>query len=173
MQLRKRETHMTFELNDLTQTARESRDNFVKLLDGLSDEQWTWKPYQECKSIRETLIHMIGSDRLMKQALHDPSQPIDWAGYFGAIASELSETANSDLIPILRDSHSEALHALTTVTEGLPLDAPLAIFGQHPRKLGVVAASLTSENMYHSGQVAYIRMATDPAWDYYAAMYGF
>jgi len=43
---------MTFEMNDLTQAARESRENFVKLLDGLTDEQWTWKPYPECKSIR-------------------------------------------------------------------------------------------------------------------------
>jgi len=109
----------------------------------------------------------------MKQALHDPSQPIDWAGYYGAVATELADIANMDLISLLRDSHSEALHALTTVTEGLPLDAPLAIFGQHPRKLGVVAASLTSEDEYHSGQVAFIRMATDPTWDYYAAMYGF
>jgi len=164
---------MTFEMNDLTQAARESRENFVKLLDGLTDEQWTWKPYPECKSIRETLVHMIGNGRLMKQALHDPSQPIDWAGYYGAVAAELADIANADLIPLLRDSHSEALHALTTVTEGLPLDAPLAIFGQHPRKLGVVAASLSSEDDYHSGQVAFIRMATDPTWDFYAAMYGF
>lgn len=51
-QLCRRKTDMTFEMNDLTQAARESRENFVKLLDGLTDEQWTWKPYPECKSIR-------------------------------------------------------------------------------------------------------------------------
>jgi len=164
---------MTFELTDLTQAARECRDNFVKLLDGLTEEQWTWKPYAECKSIRETLIHMIGNDRLVKEALHDPSQQIDWTGYYSAVATELADTANADLIPLLRASHSEALHALSTVTEGLPLDAPLAIFGQHPRKLGVIAASLPAEDTYHSGQVAFIRMATDPEWDFYAAIYGF
>lgn len=164
---------MALELNDLVQSARESRVDFIKLLDGLSDEQWTWKPYPECKSIRETVIHMIGNDRLAKQSIENPALEIDWAGHATAMAQEFAGTTSEDLIPILKEGQGTTLSTLLTIAEGLSLDAPLSLFGGHPRKLGVVAAGLTSEDFYHSGQVAFIRMATDPNWDYYAAMYGF
>ena len=38
--------------------------------------------------------------------------------------------------------------------------------------LGKQVAHLTSENFYHAGQVAYIRMTTQCDWNYYAAVYG-
>lgn len=43
---------MAFDINTLVQGVRESRRYFLKHLNGLRDDQWDWKPYPQCKSIR-------------------------------------------------------------------------------------------------------------------------
>jgi hypothetical protein len=53
----------------------------------------------------------------------------------------------------------------------MPLDAEVALWGT-PQKLGRAIAYLTAEDFYHAGQIAFIRMASDPEWDYYACVYG-
>jgi hypothetical protein len=40
------------------------------------------------------------------------------------------------------------------------------------RSLRVAVAYLTAEDFYHAGQLAFIRMATDPGWDYFGSIYG-
>ena len=32
---------------------------------------------------------------------------------------------------------------------------------------------ISSEDYYHAGQITFIRMATDPQWDYYRSIYNF
>ena len=53
----------------------------------------------------------------------------------------------------------------------MPLDAEFSAFGSK-MKLAAGIPHLSSEDYYHAGQVSYIRMATDPAWDYYGHVYG-
>ncbi len=51
------------------------------------------------------------------------------------------------------------------------LDEKVLIWGEE-RELGAALAFLTSEDYYHAGQVAFIRMATNPEWDYYGEIFG-
>lgn len=69
---------MAFTAAELIDGVRHSRRHFLKHLRGLRDDQWDWKPYPECKSIRETLAHLVWVDRIAT----DPS----W-DYYGAIFS--------------------------------------------------------------------------------------
>jgi hypothetical protein len=46
----------------------------------------------------------------------------------------------------------------------------VTLWGQE-RKLGSALAFLTSEDYYHAGQVAFIRLATNPEWDYYGEIF--
>ena len=55
---------MSFDTTDLIAGLRDSRRNLLKHLEGMTDEQWRWKPYPECKSVRETLTHLLMGDRL-------------------------------------------------------------------------------------------------------------
>ena len=50
------------------------------------------------------------------------------------------------------------------------MDTEVSAYGT-PMKLGRAIAHLSSEDFYHAGQVAFIRIATDPSWDYYAVIY--
>lgn len=59
---------MAFDVDSLIEGVRESRRFFLKHLKGLRDDQWEWKPYPECKSIRETLAHLVSDDREIGRA---------------------------------------------------------------------------------------------------------
>ena len=54
---------VSFTVHDLLEEAKGSRRYFLKHVKGLTAEQWDWKPYPECKSVRETVAHLISDDR--------------------------------------------------------------------------------------------------------------
>ncbi|MGC8832986.1 MAG: DinB family protein, partial [Armatimonadota bacterium] len=66
---------MSFGVTDLLGNLRSSRETFLKHLKSLRDDQWTWKPYPECKSIVETLAHLISNDRAALQSLETGREP--------------------------------------------------------------------------------------------------
>lgn len=160
--LRKAPT-VSYSLDDLLHGLRHSRRFFLRHLDGLTDAQWDWKPYAECKSIRETVAHLVVDDRCALQSLESGHEP-DYEGM------QATETDRDRLLEMLSTSHQDLLRFIAVRYTGAPLDAPACLFGS-PRKLADIGF-LSSEDYYHAGQVAFIRMATDPTWDYYTAIYG-
>lgn len=155
---------MAFDVHDLTQSIVSSRAWFFKHLRGLNDEQWIWKPYPECKSIRETLQHMITNDRAAIEALktgHEPNYD----------ELRVQETDISKLMQMLERSHHDLVDCIRDNFDGKPLDTEATIWG-FKMKLGRGIPYFSSEDFFHAGQVAYIRMATDPSWDYYEEIYG-
>src|SRR4030067_1771496 len=66
---------MAFTPDDLFAGLRASRKRFLKHLEGLREAQWDWRPYPECKSIRETLAHLIADDRAALQSLQTGKEP--------------------------------------------------------------------------------------------------
>ena len=62
-------------VTDLVDAVRASRRHFWKHVDGLSDAQWDWKPYPECKSVTETLAHLVQDDRAALAALESGGEP--------------------------------------------------------------------------------------------------
>jgi uncharacterized damage-inducible protein DinB len=161
---------MAFTTQDLLEGLRASRQFFLKHLDGLAEEQWAWKPYAECKSIRETLPHLLADDRAALQSLETGSEP----DYIGLVEQAAKETQGKDigeLRSMLDKSHERLCAFIADRYANAPMDTEVSAYGAK-RKLGRGIAYLSSEDFYHAGQVAYIRMATDPSWDYYGVIYG-
>jgi uncharacterized damage-inducible protein DinB len=156
---------MAFTLDDVLEGVRASRAHFLKHLDGLQDEQWDWKPYPECKSVRETVAHLVTDDRAALFSLETGKEPD-----YEALAVEPGRDS-ARLRALLDESHARLCEAIRTRCATAPLDADVCIYGS-PMKLARGIAYLSSEDFYHAGQIAFIRMATDPAWDYYATIYG-
>jgi uncharacterized damage-inducible protein DinB len=154
---------MAFTPADLIDGIRHSRRHLLKHLRGLTEVQWDWKPYPECKSIRETLAHLIWVDRTALTSLGTGREP-DYA------ALDEPERDRERLQALLAESHERLCRFLTARYADAPLDTEVCLFGD-PQKLGRALAYLPAEDYYHSGQVAFIRMATDPSWDYYASIY--
>lgn len=159
---------MAVTLNDLLDSVRSSRRHFFKHLDGLKDEQWDWKPYAECKSIRETLTHLHVDDKAALFSVQTNEEP-DYEGMLAAAeAAEVKEPAQ--LRAQLDESFETLLNEIQTRYADAPLDAEICIYGSK-MKLALGIPHLSAEDFYHAGQVAFIRMATDPEWNYYAAVY--
>ncbi len=154
---------MPFTLSDLLTDVRGARRHFLKHVNGLRDDQWTWKPYPECKSVAETLAHLISVDRMALESLRTGEMP-------DFVAFDVAECDREQLLTLLADSHAQLCAFLEERYWDAPLDLEVRLYGD-PRKLGSAVAYLTSEDFYHSGQVAFIRMATDPGWDYYGQIY--
>jgi uncharacterized damage-inducible protein DinB len=155
---------MAFGIDDLISGVKESRRHFLKHLKGLRDEQWNWKPYPECKSVRETLAHLISDDRATIYLLEHGKFP-------NFDEMEVGETDVERLLTLLADSHQKYCSFVKEKFAETQLDSEVAFFGGKT-KLGLAIAGISSEDYYHAGQVAFIRMATDPSWDYYASIYG-
>ena len=149
---------MAFDIETLITAVQKSRRNFLAHLKGLRDDQWDWKPYPECKSIRETVAHLIADDRAAVVMLETGEFPD-----FGGMLER--EAAPAKLQALLAESHENLCAFLRRRFADAPLDGVVKyFFGPEPLGLAIMGGS--SEDYYHAGQVAFIRMASDPQWDY-------
>lgn len=155
---------MAYTVSDALGGLQGSRKFFLKHINGLTGEQWEWKPYPECKSVRETIAHLITDDRAALQSLETGKEPD-----YEALGE--SETDVERLLAILAESHSALCDFIAGKWADAPLDTTISVWGSEMSIAGGLAY-LSTEDNYHAGQVAFIRQATDPAWDYYAAIYG-
>jgi|SRR5579862_8412624 len=155
-------------MNDTLRQALEakgaSRDYFLKHLEGMREYQWDFKPFAECKSALQTLQHLIIDDQAAVEALRTGVEP-DFEAY------QPTEGSHEELLQALQASHAELLAEIAARYPNPDEASPICIWGnQHPFRSGV--AWLSSEDFYHAGQIAFIRMASDATWDYYGAIYG-
>jgi len=152
-------------LDLLIEGIRSSRKYFLNHIKGLRDDQWDWKPYPECKSIAETLAHLITDDRAAIHMLE--------TGQFPDFGSILERTADpEELRALLAESHENLCAFLREKFAETPLDTQVNYF-EGTVTLGQAIIGISAEDYYHAGQVAFIRMATDPQWDYYRSIYNF
>lgn len=154
---------MPYTVKDAAEGVRKSRGFFLKHLQGLKPEQWDWKPYPECKSVRETLAHLIIDDWTALESLQTQGQP-NYRDYDG-------DTSEETLLATLAQSHADLVSFVESRWKDAPLDTEITLWGW-PMTLGAAVSLLSAEDCYHAGQVAFVRMATDPSWDYYQAVYG-
>ncbi|MDE2126140.1 MAG: DinB family protein [Armatimonadetes bacterium] len=155
---------MPFHLSDVVRGVRSSRKYFLRHLDGLTPAQWSWKPYPACKSVVETLAHLVTDDSAYLQSLQTGVEPT-------YEALEVAERDPGRLLQMLQESHETLLAYIEEKYADAPLDSTVTAWGS-PLPLGSAVAHISSEDFYHAGQIAFIRMATDPDWDYYTAVYG-
>jgi uncharacterized damage-inducible protein DinB len=161
---------MAFNTADLIEGLRASRRHLLKHLNGLREDQWDWKPYPECKSIREALPHLITDDRAALQSLETGGEP-DYGTLLEQANQECAGLGTDAVRALLDASHERLCAYIADRFKDAPADTEVSAYGA-PMKLGRAVPYLSSEDFYHAGQIAFIRMATDPAWDYYAVIYG-
>jgi uncharacterized damage-inducible protein DinB len=158
------------EISQFIGGVRKSRAFCLKHLVGMSDAVFESKPNPECKSARETLMHLIAVDRGVLEAVKTAAFP----DFFGIIASVQAETAThsrAELEAAASESHEALLGYLqATYGEKTP-DDTMPLWGE-PTPLGVAIPYLSSEDFYHAGQLGYLRLAAEPTWDYYSQIYG-
>jgi len=159
-----KEGTMAVGTSEMIQLLSNARRQFLKHLEGLREDQWTWKPYPECKSIAETVAHLIANDRAVMQSLETGKEP-DYD------AVQEAERNPERLLRMAEETRSSLISLLQSKFGARPLDESVSLFGMH-MKLYEALAMLACEEYYHIGQAAFIRMATDPSWDYYSAIYG-
>lgn len=147
---------MPFDIDDMVDNMHGALRFFLAHLNGLHDEQWDWKPSPACRSIREILLHLCETYE-DKAALEDtlaqprPNVPSVQALFEAAVKQDYAR---------LRARYAET-----------PLDAEIAIaggdwfLGRERVKAGTLLARRAWEECYHTGQVVYIRLATDPGWN--------
>src|SRR3954447_20326944 len=97
---------MAFELADVVYGIRDSRRFFLRHLDGLTDGQWTWKPYEGCKSVQETLIHLVANDRMALLSLEMKSDPDGFDPFYESVFDELIGESGRSLTDYARESHA-------------------------------------------------------------------
>lgn len=163
---------MSFDTTDLITALRDSNKNLSKHLEGLTDEQWSWKPYPECKSVRETLTHLLMGDLLLRYRLDGDPRVGDFENVYVEVEAHYADFTRDQIVAEFESSHEEICDRLTALFAGKPLDEPFEVFGG-AQKAGRFLAGLANERYYHTGQISFIRIASDPAWDYYAHIYNY
>lgn len=154
---------MSFTLQDVLDGVRASRRHFLKHLEGLTEDQWTWKPYPECKSITELVAHLITDDCAALFSLQTGLEP-------NYEELQVEERDPQALLARLEESHRKLVSYIGGRWPDAALGGTVNVWG-HAMKLGSGIAYLSSEDYYHAGQVTFIRLATDPEWDYYGTIY--
>jgi hypothetical protein len=123
-------------------------------LNGIQAGEWDWKPFPACRSIREILNHWVDSfaaeDTALRSAL-DPAVPDV------AVIQRL-----------MREAGRRYSAGFQQRYEGAAMD-DLCLEGRN--RVGAVLASLGAEDNYHAGQIAFIRLAIDPEWDWVKAVH--
>lgn len=159
---------MAFNLDDLVGGMRFARQHFCRHLTGLKEGQWDWKPAHECKTIREIVEHRMEIDVVALRELETGSDP-----GVAACQEARARMAGCDedrLLALLDETFEELCAFVCQQYADVPLDEEVGLWA-YRMKLGCALGYMTSEDYYHAGQVATIRMATDPSWDYYGTIY--
>ena len=129
---------------------------FLAHLGGLKDHQWDWKLAPACRSIREMLGHLSETyedKAALEKALARPVPDV-------SEVHRLFETAAKQDYARLRRKYADTA-----------LDAEIAVPGgdwfldRASVKAGTLLARRAWEECCHTGQVVFIRLATDPDWD--------
>jgi len=152
---------MANDINDIIDKVRMSRRYFLKHLHGVRNEQWDWKPSPQCNSIREILAHMVANDRSLIETLSADST-ID--------CGSVEERDIAKLLEMLSKSHESLCAFLRLRHANTPLDTEVPFFGR-TEKLETAMSWISFEDYYHAGQIALIRVATDPSWENYVSIY--
>lgn len=144
---------MAVGLDEVLDNLYRSQRFFRCHLNEMQNEQWDWKPYPTCRSVREILLH--------------------WAEIFASDDADLGaalKEATPDVASV-QGLMRQAGHRFGARFAAQYTDATLDTVLPNGVAVGTVLASLAGEDNYHAGQVAFIRLATAPEWDWVRAVH--
>ena len=154
---------VALELDDLLDTMHGALRFFLAHLNNLREDQWDWKPFPACRSIREILCHLCETYADKAALEEELAQPLP---HIAKVQALFEAAARADYA------------RLCERYAGVPLETEVPIAGGDwflKREAVRVAALLMRrswEECYHTGQVVFIRLATDPDWDQEEEVYG-
>jgi hypothetical protein len=154
---------MAYSVEDVIGAIRISRRYLLRHLEAMREDQWDWSPAAPCKTARETLAHLVCDDRALALSLETNAEPD-----YGTVREDERDIAK--LLTLLDESHERVVNAIRSRFSAV--DDEGWIWSKRST-LAAAAPMLCSEDYYHAGQLATIRMATDPSWDflYYDEVY--
>jgi uncharacterized damage-inducible protein DinB len=141
-----------------------ARSHFLKHIKDLKEDQWDFKPFPNTMTIRDTLRHLVIDDLSALDSLQTGAHP-DYDSF--TVEDETVEA----LLERMTSARQALIDELTSKIEESGEAIQICTWGEM-RPLHVGVAYLTSEDYYHTGQVGFLRQASDPDWDYYASVYG-
>lgn len=147
---------MAVGLDEILDNLYHSQRFFRAHLNGIRQEQWDWKPSPACRSVREILLHWT-----------EMAEMFGVGG--GALQASLKE-ATPD-VALVQSLMKEAGLRFGAELRAQYADSPLDSLLPNGTSVGSMLAGLSAEDVYHAGQVAYIRLATDPGWDWIKAVH--
>ena len=136
---------------------------FLTHLNGLRDYQWDWRPSLACRSIRDILLHLSETYEDKDALREELTRSVPDVGRVQA----LCEVGAKNDFEKLRAKYADT-----------PLDFEVGVvggdlfLGRSTVRVGTLLARRAWEECYHTGQVAYIRLATDPDWNLDQEVYG-
>lgn len=144
---------MAVGLDEILDNFYRSQEFFRAHLNGMQDEQWDWKPFPACRSIREILLH--------------------WAELFSPGETPLQAALKQPLPDVVAVQRlmKEAGAQFGAGFREQCADSSMDSLFPNGVAVGTILASLSGEDSYHAGQVAFIRLATDPDWDWVKAVH--
>ncbi|MCH8275252.1 MAG: DinB family protein [Armatimonadetes bacterium] len=141
-----------------------SRAWFLKLLDGLKEEQWDAKPYPNVMSIRETLAHMVTNDRVLPVMLK--GEEPDYESF-----RPDAGLSHDDLLALLAETHKAKIDFLSQTYMDRDLNEEMQTVYSGKKPIWSEILGFVPEDWYHIGQMSLVRQGTDANWDYYAHFY--
>ena len=148
----------------------QSRAKFLRHVEGMTEEQCRWKPYPECMSVNDTLMHLMIDDLAAIESLDTKAEP-SYEKHREEVHAQNGNFDHVALLERLAETHQLLIGKLKGEYGSADLDTNICIWGDM-KPLGLGIPFLATEDSYHSGQVSFIRQAQDPSWNYYAAIYG-
>ena len=138
----------------------EVMDNFFRTqhffrahLNGMQAEQWDWKPFPACRSIREILLHWSEIFAADDKALEN------------SLKATVPDVASVQVL--MKEAGLRFGAGFSAQYTDRSLDSRLS----NGVAVGTALASLAGEDNYHAGQIAFIRLATEPEWDWVLAVH--
>lgn len=130
------------------------RKPLFAVLDGIADEQLTWKPAPESRSIGEICRHLLRVDAWYLKRLGIES-----------VVSDAKANSREELVANMQKIH----HQIAGVVEVCTNDDDLLIErksldGKDKEKLGVAVIHIAQHYLYHLAQIIYFRRAQDRNW---------
>jgi len=130
------------------------RQPLFAVLDGITDQQLSWKPAPESRSIGEIFRHLIRVDGwFLKRLGIEPVIGDAKSGSVEDIRLHL-ESIHQQISEIVAaaESDEDFLRARTSVD------------GKDHEKIGVAVLHIAQHDLYHLAQVVYLRRAQDRTW---------
>jgi uncharacterized damage-inducible protein DinB len=154
---------MALELDDLLDNMHGALRFFLAHLNNLRDEQWDWKPSAACRSIREILGHLCETYEDKAALEEELARPLPRI----AQVQRLFEAAAQADYARLCERYAD-----TSLETEVPITGNDWFLGRKSVRAGTLLMRRSWEECYHTGQVVFIRLATDPDWDQEEKVYG-